>query len=96
MNSNFLNNVILAKSASIPIASISGELKNRALASMAQALDSNREKIIKANKKDLLAAEKLVDAGKLSKSLLKRLKVDDIKIDEMIAGVKDVIKFEDR
>ena len=95
MNSNFLNRVRLAKSASIPIASVSGELKNKALASMAQALDSNREKVISANKKDLLAAEKLVDAGKLSKSLLKRLKVDDIKIDEMIAGINDVIKFED-
>jgi len=95
MNSNFLNRVKLAKSASILIASVPGELKNRALASMAQALDSNREKIMSANKKDLLAAEKLVVSGKLSRSLLKRLKIDDIKIDEMIAGIKDVITFED-
>ncbi len=62
---------------------------------MAHALDSGREKIIEANKKDTSAAEKLVETGKLSKSLVKRLKVDDIKIDEMIAGIKDVIKFED-
>ncbi len=95
MNSNFLTSVKLAKAASILIANIPGELKNRALASMAQDLDSNREKVISANKKDLLAAEKLVDARKLSKSLLNRLKIDDIKIDEMITGIKDVIKFED-
>ncbi len=95
MNSNFITRVKLAKAASIPIASVPGETKNKALASMAQALDSNREIIINANKKDLAAAEKLVDVGKLSKSLLKRLKVDDIKIDEMIAGIKDVIRFED-
>ncbi len=95
MNSNFLTRVKLAKAASIPIASVPGETKNGALVKMADALDSNREKIISANKKDLTAAEKLVEAGKLSRSLLKRLKVDDVKIDEMIAGIKDVIKFED-
>jgi glutamate-5-semialdehyde dehydrogenase len=95
MNSNFLTRVKLAKAASIPIASVPGETKDRALASMVKALDSNREMIISANKKDLAAAEKHIEAGKLSKSLLKRLKVDDVKIDEMIAGIKDVIKFED-
>lgn len=95
MISNFITRVKHAKVASIPIASVPGETKDKALASMVQALDSNREIIKSANKKDISAAEKLVDAGKLSKSLLKRLKVDDIKIDEMIAGIKDVIKFED-
>ncbi len=92
---NILTRVTLAKSASIPLASVSGAVKNRALSAMAQALDSNRIKIISANKKDLEAAEKLVEAGRLSKALVKRLKVDDIKIGEMIAGIKDVIKFED-
>ncbi len=92
---DLLTRVKTAKSASIPLASIPGNVKDRALASMAHALDSGREKIIAANKKDTSAAEKLVETGKLSKSLVKRLKVDDIKIDEMIAGIKDVIKFED-
>ncbi|VVB93263.1 Gamma-glutamyl phosphate reductase [uncultured archaeon] len=95
MSTPLLTKVTLAKSASIPLASVPGATKNKALTAMAQALDSNRDKIISANKKDLAAAEKLVEAGKLSKALLKRLKVDDVKIDEMIAGIKDVIKFED-
>jgi glutamate-5-semialdehyde dehydrogenase len=95
MSTNILTKVTLAKSASIPLASVPGATKDRALAAMAAALDSNRETIISANKKDLAAAEKLVEAGKLSKALVKRLKVDDIKIDEMIAGIRDVIKFED-
>lgn len=95
MSTPLLTRVTLAKSASIPLASVPGTVKDRALAAMAQALDSNRVKIISANKKDLAEAEKLVEAGKLSKALVKRLKVDDIKIDEMIAGIKDVIKFED-
>lgn len=95
MSTPLLTKVALAKSASIPLASVPGTVKDRALAAMAQALDSNREKLISANKKDLAAAEKLVEAGKLPKALIKRLKVDDVKIDEMIAGIKDVIKFED-
>lgn len=95
MSTPLLTRVTLAKTASIPLASVPGATKNKALSAMAQALDSNREKIISANKKDLAEAEKLVEAGKLSKALVKRLKVDDIKIDEMIAGIKDVIKFED-
>ncbi len=95
MSTPLLTKVNLAKSASISLASVPGAIKNSALAAMAQALVSNREKLISANKKDLAAAEKLVEAGRLSKALLKRLKVDDLKIDEMIAGIKDVIKFED-
>ncbi|MBU4373402.1 MAG: glutamate-5-semialdehyde dehydrogenase [Euryarchaeota archaeon] len=95
MSPDIITKITLAKSASIPLASMQGAVKNRALASMVQALDSNREKIISANKKDLVAAEKLVRAGKLSKALVNRLKVDDVKIDEMIAGIKDVIKFDD-
>ena len=95
MSNDIITKVKLAKSASIPLASVSGATKNSALAAMAQALDSNREKIISANKIDIAAAEKLADAGKLSRSLVKRLKVDDTKIDEMIAGVRDVLKFDD-
>ncbi len=95
MSTPLLTKVTLAKSASIPLASVPGAVKDRALAAMAQTLDSNREKLISANKKDLAAAEKLVEAGKLSKALVKRLKVDDTKIDEMIAGIRDVIKFDD-
>jgi glutamate-5-semialdehyde dehydrogenase len=95
MSNDIITKVTLAKSASIPLASVPGAVKNRVLASMAQALDSNREIIISANKKDIAAAEKLVEAGKLPKAIIKRLKVDEIKIDEMIAGIKDVIKFED-
>lgn len=95
MSNDIITKVKFAKSASIPLASVSGATKNRALAAMAQALDSSREKIIFANKKDISAAEKLADAGKLSRSLVKRLKVDDTKIDEMIAGVRDVLKFDD-
>jgi len=69
MSNDIITKVKHAKSASIPLASISGAIKNSALAAMAQALDSNREKIILANKKDVTAAGKLAEAGKLSNLL---------------------------
>ncbi|KCZ71795.1 glutamate-5-semialdehyde dehydrogenase [Candidatus Methanoperedens nitroreducens] len=95
MPQDIITKVKTAKSASIPLASVPGHVKNRALTAMASALDSNREGIIFANKRDLVAAQRLVETGRLSKALVKRLKVDDSKIDEMIAGINDVIKFED-
>jgi glutamate-5-semialdehyde dehydrogenase len=92
---SILTKVKLAKSASIPFASVHCNVKNEALEAMASALSSNRVEIISENKKDIVAAEKLVKEGRLPKALVKRLKVDDIKIDEMIAGIRDVIRFDD-
>lgn len=95
MFKDIITKVKAAREASIVMASISSSIKNSALRSMASALDHNREIIISANKKDIEAAEKLVNEGKLSKVLVKRLKVDDTKINEMISGINDVVKLED-
>lgn len=95
MHTDIISKVKKAKSASILLSSVQSNVKNNALEAMAKALDSNREKILSANKKDVEVAEKLAESGKISKALVKRLKVDDIKINEMIAGINDVLKFED-
>jgi len=91
MTADIKTKVIIAKSASIPLASVPGHMKDRALNAMASALDSNRDKIISANKKDVEAAE----AQKVPKVLVNRLKVDNTKIDEMIAGINDLVGLED-
>jgi glutamate-5-semialdehyde dehydrogenase len=95
MTQDIISKVKTASKALIALASVSGAAKDEALRAMASALDANREKIISANDRDIEAAEKLVKEGKLSSSLLKRLKVTDIKINGMIAGINDVVKFED-
>ncbi len=87
--------VITAKKASIELASVSTEIKNRALEAMADALDRERKAIIEANSKDREYAEELEKSGKLTQALVDRLKVNDSKIDGMIAGIRDVIKLED-
>ena len=79
----------IAKSASIQLAAIKSDAKNNALAEIAAAIKSNSGKIIAANKEDLAAAKK----ENLASPLLKRLKVDENKIAEVIAGIESLIKL---
>ena len=81
----------LAKKGAFRIASITGDAKNRALVRIACALDEGRAEIIAENKKDLEVAEKVGLTG----AIVKRLKVDDRKIDEMVKGVKSLIDIDD-
>jgi glutamate-5-semialdehyde dehydrogenase len=80
-----------AKQASIRLAGINGEVKNRALSAIAQCLDENRAGIIAANQEDLKRAQK----ENLAAPLLKRLKFDDAKIDEAISGLKSLMALSD-
>jgi glutamate-5-semialdehyde dehydrogenase len=80
-----------AKSASIQLAAVKTDVKNKALAEIAKALKRDSEKIISANKKDLAAAER----NNLAKPLLKRLKFDEGKIADVVAGIESLIKIDD-
>ncbi|MDY6959469.1 MAG: gamma-glutamyl-phosphate reductase, partial [Halobacteriota archaeon] len=83
--------VELAKEGALRISSVTGDDKNRVLDRIANALDEGRLGIIKENKKDLEVAERVG----LSGAIVKRLKVDDKKIDEMVNGIKSVIDLDD-
>jgi len=80
-----------AKSASIRLAAVDTDTKNNALSQIAAAIRQNADKITAANKKDLSAAEK----NNLAAPLLKRLKFDRVKIDQVIAGIESLIKLPD-
>jgi len=80
-----------AQEASIRLASVSNEVKNKALGEIANALQSRKDDIISANRSDLEKAE----AEKLASPLLKRLKFDDVKIGEAIDGIKSLIGLVD-
>ena len=84
-----------AKEASISMAVLPTSVKNAALEAMASALDSRRAEILEANARDLEAASAMLDCGEISQSIFKRLKIDDSKIDGMIAGIRDVIGLGD-
>ena len=87
--------VIRAKEASIALSAVSSEIKNDALNAMASALDKQRKKINEANAKDMISAEAMKKNNELTDAMVKRLKVNDEKIDGMILGINDVIKLKD-
>jgi len=81
----------IAKAAAIQMSAVKTDVKNAALAEIAEALKQNSDKIIAANKQDLAEVEK----NNLSSPLLKRLKFDENKIAETIAGIESLIKLDD-
>ena len=87
---NFIELAKNAKTASKKLATLSTEIKNKALLAIAEALDFNRGKIFEANKLDLELAE-----GNISQSVYNRLKLDENKMRDMIQGVIDVYELED-
>lgn len=84
-----------AKEASLKIADLSTEIKNKALIKIADKIESAKDEIFEANKIDLELAQKLVDDGKLSKSTFNRLVFSKTKMRDMVAGIRDVAKLED-
>ena len=81
----------IAKSASIGLAAVKTDVKNRALTEIANAIKQRSDEILSANRQDLSAAEK----DHLAMPLLKRLKFDEGKITQVIAGIESLIKLDD-
>ncbi|MEK6947378.1 MAG: glutamate-5-semialdehyde dehydrogenase [Nanoarchaeota archaeon] len=81
----------LAKESSIELAVLPTKTKNKALIEIAKSIIKNSKSIINENKKDIEAAEK----SNLNNVLIKRLKIDESKIKEMVEEIKSVAKLED-
>ena len=88
---NIQESCVAAKKASITLANIDSDLKNRALTEISKALLERKEEIIKANKIDL---EKSKEEN-LGVPLIKRLSFDENKIKEVIAGIESLINLPD-
>jgi glutamate-5-semialdehyde dehydrogenase len=84
-----------AKAASSALARISSEDKNRALLMIAEAVGRQAGEILAANRLDIDAARLLVEAGQMAESLYRRLKLDERKLDEIIAGIRQVAALHD-
>ncbi|MEH2316010.1 glutamate-5-semialdehyde dehydrogenase [Nostoc sp.] len=79
------------RQAASKLAILSTEAKNQALEAIAQALESARDEILSANVADCEAAT----ADGIPKPLYKRLQLDEHKLRDAIAGVRDVGKLAD-
>ena len=82
---------IAAKKASIRLAAVSGDMKNRALAGVVDSIKQHREQIFAANRADLKRAREEDLAG----PLLKRLRFDDQKLMEACEGLESLIGLAD-
>ena len=79
------------KEASLRLAACETEIKNKALARLAESLMERQDEIIKANQADLDRSE----LENLAAPLLKRLKFDEAKIADVVDGIYSLIKLED-
>lgn len=91
MQNKILKLVKSAKEAAGRLAGVSTKNKNRALIAMAESLLKNTDYIMSENKKDIAYAEK----KGLSKALIDRLTLNEKRINEMCASLKDVAKLDD-
>ena len=92
---SIISDIKAARNAALKLATLDTKVKNAALAAMAKALHENQQRVIAENQKDVEAAKKMKAEGKLSDALVKRLKVDEEKINGMISGIEDVVKLSD-
>lgn len=93
--SDIVSDIRKAKKAAIDLSVIGTDIKNAALSRMIDELNRNRNKILEANELDIVAGQAMLDAGEITNSMFKRLKLDDSKIDGMIEGIKDVMVLPD-
>lgn len=79
------------KSAAIKLAACSTDIKNSALAMIARELEAHKEEIFRANQEDLRRSE----AENIPMPLIKRLRFDESKLDDVISGINSLIALED-
>jgi hypothetical protein len=81
--------------ASRTLKAVSGADRAAALTAVHAALWRSKNAILEANQKDMEAAQKLVDAGKMRQSLAKRLLLSQSKWESMLDGIIDVRNLDD-
>jgi len=89
--SNLLEIVKKTKLAALKLATLSTQERNQALEAIAIGLESAQNEIVQANIADCQAAS----ADGIAKPLYKRLQLDEHKLRDAIAGVRDVGKLTD-
>ena len=80
-----------AREASYVMASLNSEVKNKALANVAKMLKESKDAIFAANRADLEEAEK----NNLDTPLLKRLKFNEDKLNDVVSGIESLIDLND-
>ncbi len=78
------------KLASATLAGLSSSERDRVLAEIANEINYHTVPILEANRRDLADAEQLIKKGELTDAALKRLKLDNAKVDDIVSGIRQV------
>jgi glutamate-5-semialdehyde dehydrogenase len=84
-----------AREASRALGALSAETRNLALLAMAGAVNRRRDEILAENRKDVDAADALIEEGKLTGAAAKRLQLGGGKIDGVIESLRSVAALPD-
>ncbi|PYU45220.1 MAG: glutamate-5-semialdehyde dehydrogenase [Acidobacteria bacterium] len=84
-----------AREASRKLALLSGETRNAALLTIADALEGNGGRVLAANARDCAAAETLASTGEMTPAMLSRLRINESGITEMAARIREVANLPD-
>ena len=88
---DYVKQAQLAKKDSAWLSALDTKARNSALMKIAEALESSKEAIFKANKEDLDNAVK----AEIPAPILARLKFDESKLSSCVQGIRDLIGLED-
>jgi len=84
-----------ARRAAHVLAALSGERRNEALLSAANAIEARSAEILAANQKDCAAAQRAVESGELSRAMFARLRTSERGIAEMAMRIREVADLPD-
>jgi glutamate-5-semialdehyde dehydrogenase len=84
-----------ARESSWKLAALDSRTRDRALGEVRAALVRRREEICRANRADQERAAVLVQSGRLSPALAKRLDLEGEKFDAVLNGIDDLIRLPD-
>lgn len=87
----FLKQVRQVKLASPKLAATSEDIRNKVLSAISEALMEAKEEIFAANEADMKQAEQ----DGVSGPIIKRLKFDEGKLRDVVAGIKDLVNLPD-
>ncbi len=83
------------RKASRELAKLSADARVEVLMAAAQAIEDAQQRILDANERDCRAAEPAVASGKMTASMLARLRVTEGGVAQMAAQIREVARLED-
>lgn len=84
-----------ARDAAMRLATLSGDVRNRALRKIALSIWDRRDEVLRANSDDLRAADRMLRRGEVTKAMIQRLKLDESKVGDIVKMVESVAALDD-